>query len=681
MEVYIIFLIIIDGVLAILPANVAKRKGKDFTTWYVYGLFLWIIAMLHAISLPEKNIYDKGNDIENLDYKVINKGSLESTIDLNSPVEILKWNIVSINNNEYYFNISFRNLNQGIISAVKLEIQGFNSFNEIVKVDGEDAFECYIQDLDVQLGCEFENIVPILLPKNDIRNLDITIKEISFNSGKFIYKNRPNKIDLEVEYITEDDELNTLKTYAHKAMCYAEEKNNLWICVCGRPNYESSKKCVRCGLEKDYVFSSLSKERILNETDKRKKIEAEEEKDRLLKQQQLEEKTRKTRKIKIIFASIISIVFICIVVEASNINNYKKTALTYFVKQENMKKIEKAIKLGANVNVVDGNGQIPLNVAIEQKNIEIVKKLIKHGADVNKKDKNGKSPFEIATDLKETKISDILIKNGADGFKEEKIKLTISDGIDRDYYKECFNVSSNNKINIDSVARTYYEKQKKAKIQYYFSINKKLYMYEGEIENNTLNGKGILYNKFAESSGRFAKYYDGSFKDGGFSGTGAIYWPLHCTGGYEKIQIQATFENGNINGEYKLFKEDGAEDENGICYNGIIASSNEMSSEKSDINESTNVSSNINENNIKISREEAMNIVNTNLGEYMYIAKEGTISSNSFVVDENVYGHLGYFILGKGGNSILYVLDANTGSIYSAGLKMDDWRQPLKLYK
>ena len=43
--------LIFDGVLALIPAYIAKNKGKRFFVWYAYGIVLWIIATIHAITL------------------------------------------------------------------------------------------------------------------------------------------------------------------------------------------------------------------------------------------------------------------------------------------------------------------------------------------------------------------------------------------------------------------------------------------------------------------------------------------------------------------------------------------------------------------------------------------------------------------------------------------------------
>jgi hypothetical protein len=54
----LIFLIIV-GLLALIPANIAAKKGRDFALWWIYGFFLFIVALIHALmmeSLEEKAV-------------------------------------------------------------------------------------------------------------------------------------------------------------------------------------------------------------------------------------------------------------------------------------------------------------------------------------------------------------------------------------------------------------------------------------------------------------------------------------------------------------------------------------------------------------------------------------------------------------------------------------------------
>ncbi|MEO0385073.1 MAG: hypothetical protein AAF234_16120 [Pseudomonadota bacterium] len=39
---------------ALIPAIVARNKGKSFALWYAYGINLWIVAVIHALVIPGK---------------------------------------------------------------------------------------------------------------------------------------------------------------------------------------------------------------------------------------------------------------------------------------------------------------------------------------------------------------------------------------------------------------------------------------------------------------------------------------------------------------------------------------------------------------------------------------------------------------------------------------------------
>jgi hypothetical protein len=40
--------------LGLIPALIANNKGRSFFGWYVYGVLLFIIALVHALIIKEK---------------------------------------------------------------------------------------------------------------------------------------------------------------------------------------------------------------------------------------------------------------------------------------------------------------------------------------------------------------------------------------------------------------------------------------------------------------------------------------------------------------------------------------------------------------------------------------------------------------------------------------------------
>ena len=67
----IIWIGIILG-LAYIPANIARKKGYGFAGFYIFGIFLFLIALIVALCLSDKNkqidelkkaiIYEKNNE-------------------------------------------------------------------------------------------------------------------------------------------------------------------------------------------------------------------------------------------------------------------------------------------------------------------------------------------------------------------------------------------------------------------------------------------------------------------------------------------------------------------------------------------------------------------------------------------------------------------------------------------
>ena len=41
--------------LALIPAFIAKNKGRNFTTWYIYGVLIFIVALIHSLLISSKS--------------------------------------------------------------------------------------------------------------------------------------------------------------------------------------------------------------------------------------------------------------------------------------------------------------------------------------------------------------------------------------------------------------------------------------------------------------------------------------------------------------------------------------------------------------------------------------------------------------------------------------------------
>lgn len=47
------WVIIAAIILGLLPAYIARSKGRNFVTWWIYGALLFIVALPHSVFLGE----------------------------------------------------------------------------------------------------------------------------------------------------------------------------------------------------------------------------------------------------------------------------------------------------------------------------------------------------------------------------------------------------------------------------------------------------------------------------------------------------------------------------------------------------------------------------------------------------------------------------------------------------
>ena len=76
-------------------------------------------------------------------------GETTRTVDLNAHVNNIECQIETANNIAKAV-IAFDNLGYGTITAIKFIAQGFNSFGDAVKVNGQDKFFLIIQDISIE---------------------------------------------------------------------------------------------------------------------------------------------------------------------------------------------------------------------------------------------------------------------------------------------------------------------------------------------------------------------------------------------------------------------------------------------------------------------------------------------------------------------------------------------------
>lgn len=47
---------IVSSILMLIPANIAHRKGRSFSLFAIYGILLWIVAIIHSIMMSSDKV-------------------------------------------------------------------------------------------------------------------------------------------------------------------------------------------------------------------------------------------------------------------------------------------------------------------------------------------------------------------------------------------------------------------------------------------------------------------------------------------------------------------------------------------------------------------------------------------------------------------------------------------------
>ena len=52
--------VVVLALLALIPAKIAAGKGRSFAIWYVFGLLLWIVALVAALIIKDERHREGG---------------------------------------------------------------------------------------------------------------------------------------------------------------------------------------------------------------------------------------------------------------------------------------------------------------------------------------------------------------------------------------------------------------------------------------------------------------------------------------------------------------------------------------------------------------------------------------------------------------------------------------------
>jgi len=223
---------------------------------------------------------------------------------LDSPVEIIKGALLLDNqNHRVLLQLKLLNVSNSKISSVYISVKSYDDANDQILENG--TVEQTYLDLNANPKESFGDKNPIILDKT-VRNIKAQIIKVVFTSGE-VWRNENNEYfqkpkqellrNIDGSLLTYLKQKANNEGYNFAVMKYFPEMiDNMWICACGRPNKASNNECVRCGMNKKFIFTytnenilrndySIHVARLAQETEEENRRKLEIEKVKIIKEQ------------------------------------------------------------------------------------------------------------------------------------------------------------------------------------------------------------------------------------------------------------------------------------------------------------------------------------------------------------------------------------------------------------
>lgn len=244
--------------------------------------------------------------------------TVKKVIDINAHVQNITCQVFVCAENPIA-TIGFDNLGFGTVTAIKFNAKGYNSFGDVVQINGKETFFLIIQDISIERNAQARDL-KVNLPNTNIRKLELVEAQICYSDGSVVSYEGEDLREFELEEYNvngaERDISNALKDkfgsgFKYKPVEYAEG----WICGCGRFN-KSGTICSGCKCSKAAVF----KYTLESETSKLvgEFKEAEEKRVEASRQEAIrKEKEEKKKKIYIGIGTVIALIIAYFIINVS----------------------------------------------------------------------------------------------------------------------------------------------------------------------------------------------------------------------------------------------------------------------------------------------------------------------------------------------------------------------------
>ncbi len=183
-------------------------------------------------------------------------------IDLSCPAEVWRYELPK---KDYpACDLMLYNLSEKIITSVEVTVLFLNKEQEEVE-----RLIYRAHDLDGRPSTAFSVTVP-KEDAGDATSLEVMIDKIWFSDASVWRRGKYALSEYTPNNLPNSRSLEMLRYVAgSNAVGFPQKQENLWICVCGRPNGADERTCARCHREREQVFTRFNREAIEKLTSQR----------------------------------------------------------------------------------------------------------------------------------------------------------------------------------------------------------------------------------------------------------------------------------------------------------------------------------------------------------------------------------------------------------------------------
>lgn len=184
----------------------------------------------------------------------------------NSPIQITEWRLMAgTTSADYYIQFILRNTGNDDITNIKLAIALCDKNGEKFKLV---PFE--YKKIKMVKRRDFGEEYYINVGERIPEKIKLSINEVRYENGRVWsnYKSVRREIlpkQTEIESLSEIQKNMIKRSFKVEHIMYIPERvmyipvaeHNFWMCSCGQPNEATEETCIRCSLDKQWLFKNV----------------------------------------------------------------------------------------------------------------------------------------------------------------------------------------------------------------------------------------------------------------------------------------------------------------------------------------------------------------------------------------------------------------------------------------